>query len=195
MGGLNYLSITENRSMPTYIALLRGINVSGQKKIKMSELRELMMVWGFDDVQSYIQSGNLIFKYPGYESTIIQTKIKEGITQSYGYVVEVLVMERNEFLAIMENSPYRIDNTKDTKQIYFVFLMDIPDVDQTCRLRSEKYEGEEFTITERCIYLNCFKRYGKAKCNNNFFEKRLKVRATTRNYNTVKTLLKLSGEA
>ena len=181
--------------MPTYIALLRGINVSGQKKIKMSELKELMNSWGFDDVQTYIQSGNLIFKYPRSESPTIERKIKEGIAQSYEYEVEVFVVERKEFLAIVQNSPFRFDNGTDKKQIYFVFLMDMPDAEETQRLRLEKYKGEEFTITEQCIYLNCFNGYGKAKCNNNFFENRLKIRATTRNYNTVKTLLKLSEEA
>ena len=180
--------------MPTYIALLRGINVSGQKKIKMSELRELMNSWGFDDVQTYIQSGNLIFKYPRSESPTIERKIKEGIAQSYSYEVEVFVVERKELWTIVKNSPYKVDNGTDKKQIYFVFLMDKPDAEENQSLRLEKYEGEEFTITERCIYLNCLNGYGKAKCNNNFFEKRLKIRATTRNYNTVSTLLKLSAE-
>ena len=180
--------------MLTYIALLRGINVSGQKKIKMSELKKLMESWGFNDVHSYIQSGNLIFKYPRRDSRIIETKIKEGLAKSHRYDVEVFVADRKEFLTIIENSPYKVGNSTDKKQFYYVFLIDKPDGDETNRLRLEKYEGEEFTIAERCIYLNCFQGYGKAKCNNNFFEKRLKIRATTRNFNTVKTLLKLSEE-
>lgn len=179
--------------MPTYIALLRGINVSGQKKIKMSELKELIKSQGFDNVQTYIQSGNLIFSYTETEPQVLESKIKTAIAKAYGYDVEVFVTDRHEFLSIVESSPYSDDDRTDLKQLYYVFLMDPPDQEEAKKLNSETYAGEEFLITERCIFLNCFGGYGKAKCNNNFFEQRLNIRATTRNYNTVKTLLKLSG--
>ena len=178
--------------MNTFIALLRGINVSGQKKIKMSRLKELMIKLGFEDVQTYIQSGNLVFKYNGTNSRVITDTIKNGIAQEFGFDVEVLVLHLNEFQSIIEKNPYSIKEDSNKKLLYYVFLIDTPASEAANKLISAVYDGEEFAITNECIYLHCMVGYGKAKCNNNFFEKKLQVRATTRNYNTVKTLLELS---
>ena len=178
--------------MDTFIALLRGINVSGQKKIKMSRLKELMIKLGFVDVQTHIQSGNLVFKYKGTNSGVIADTIKNGIADEFGFDVEVLVLQRNEFQRIIEKNPYSIKEASNKKLLYYVFLIDTPDSEAANKLSSEVYVGEEFAITNECIFLHCMAGYGKAKCNNNYFEKKLQVRATTRNYNTVKTLLELS---
>ena len=180
--------------METYITLLRGINVSGQKKIKMARLKELLNSSGFKNVQTYIQSGNLVFKHPAADPLSIANKIKKGIDQEWGYDVEVLVMPRDSFEGILQKSPYSLKDEADTKRLYFVFMYDLPDKDATIELNRLKFEGEEFTITDHSIYLICLNGYGKAKCNNNFFEKKLKVRATTRNLNTVQTLSRLSRE-
>ena len=178
--------------MQTYIALLRGINVSGHKKIKMAHLRQLMTKMGFIDVQTYIQSGNLVFKYADANPEIIAAKIKKGIKNEYGFDVEVLVLESNNFKKIADQNPYSINEDADRKLIYYIFLFDLPDLDATEKLSSQEFDGEEFSITNECIFLYCFGGYGKAKCNNNFFEKRLGIRATARNYNTVNKLLELT---
>ena len=74
----------------------------------------------------------------------------------------------------------------------YIFLFDLPNVEATEKLNAQEFDGEEFSITNECIFLYCFGGYGKAKCNNNFFEKRLGIRATARNYNTVNKLLELT---
>ena len=179
--------------MQTYIALLRGINVSGKKKIKMHRLKELMIDLGFVDVHTYIQSGNLVFKYQTAKSKIIAEIIKKGIAEEFGFEVEVLVLDPKELNSIIQKNPYPVKEDRDKKLIYYVFLIDPPDSEAADKMNSLTYEGEKFTITNECIYLYCYAGYGKARCNNNFFEKKLNVRATTRNYNTVKTLLELSA--
>ena len=177
--------------MQTYIALLRGINVSGQKKIKMAILTESMNSWGFLDTKSYIQSGNLVFKYPPSDIDGLQLKIKSGIADVFGFEVEVLVIESGEFSRLVGRNPFLGDHV-DKKQLYYVFTIDAPQADKVREISAEIYEGEEFSITDGCIFLYCHKGYGKAKCNNNFFEKKLKIKATARNYNTVNKLLELT---
>ena len=179
--------------MQTYLALLRGINVGGQKKIKMSRLKEMMVKLGFVDVQTYIQSGNLVFKYQQTKSDGIADIIKSGIAGEFGHDVEVLVLDRKTFKNIIEKSPYSVADGLDKKLLYYVFLIDPPEQEAAKQLSSETFDGEEFSISNECVFLHCFAGYGKAKCNNNFFEKRLHVRATARNYNTVNTLLDLSS--
>ena len=90
--------------MQTYIALLRGINVSGQKKLKMADLRDSMNSWGLSEVRTYIQSGNLIFKYKASHSDELQRIIREGIRETFGYEVGVWVCERESFIQIVQNT-------------------------------------------------------------------------------------------
>lgn len=178
--------------MPNYIALLRGINVSGQKKIKMAELRKHLEQWGFGEVRTYIQSGNIIFRYDGSSISQIQQMIKTGILRIYGFDVGIWISERSEFIRIFDEKAYDPEDEASEKQLYFVFLNASPDSESVRQLNSTQFENEEFKITPECVYLKCSDGYGNAKCNNNFFEKKLKVDATTRNYRTVKTLIELS---
>ena len=113
--------------MQTYLALLRGINVGGQKKIKMSRLKEMMVKLGFVDVQTYIQSGNLVFKYQQTKSDGIADIIKSGIAGEFGHDVEVLVLDRKTFKNIIEKSPYSVADGLDKKLLYYVFLIDPPE--------------------------------------------------------------------
>ncbi len=181
--------------MPTYIALLRGINVSGQKKLKMAELKEAMVQWGFKNVRTYIQSGNLVFDFEGDEIDKIKQRIESGIAEIFGYDVGVWVRERASFIRIIDQNPFEDTDETVAKQIYFVFLNDQPAKELVEKLQSEAYVNEEFKISDECIFLFCSAGYGKAKCNNNFFESKLKVEATTRNHRTVRTLRELSAQS
>ena len=176
--------------MITYIALLRGINVSGQKKIRMVELKNYMSEWGFVNVRTYIQSGNLVFEYGKAANIEIEAKIRSGIQESFGFDVGVWVRNFTDFQSIVELNPFSGEDK--TAQLYFVFLNQPANVELAGQLGKESFENEEFRIYKDCIFLNCQSGYGKAKCNNNFFEKRLKVQATTRNLRTVQKLLEMA---
>lgn len=180
--------------MKTYIALLRGINVSGQKKIKMAELRELLGQSGFHHVQTYIQSGNLVFRHPESNHSRVEELIGEVLMKSYGFEVGVWVRSYSDYVRIVDNNPYVSEPEEEKAKLYYVFLNEPPSSELRDRLASENFANESFKITPECIFLYCHAGYGKAKCNNNFFERRLKVRATTRNLKTVTTLLKMSDE-
>tara|TARA_R110000868_G_scaffold90851_1_gene251803 strand:- start:832 stop:1377 length:546 start_codon:yes stop_codon:yes gene_type:complete len=180
--------------MLTYVLLLRGINVSGQKSIKMTDLSNLLLTLGFKNCRSYIQSGNVVFNSSEVQSSLLEEKVTVAINKTFGFEVPVLIIESNIFTQILENSPWRINEDSDYKNFYFVLLKNNPQVELIKSLEAEKYPNEEFSISPNCVYLKCNNGYGKAKCNNNFFEKKLKVQATTRNYLTMQKLIEMIRE-
>ena len=178
--------------MHTYIVFLRGINVSGQKKIRMADLRLALSNAGFQSVQTYIQSGNLLVQSKASEREVSK-QIHQQILDSFGFDVPVLSFEFPKLQDILKRNPYTATE-EDNKGIYFVLLFDAPDNALSDALQNEVFSNEEFTITPSCIYLNCHEGYGRAKCNNNFFERRLKIQATARNWKTMKRMEQMAIE-
>jgi len=177
--------------MITYVAFLRGINVSGQKKIKMTSLQLMFQDIGFKDVITYIQSGNVVFKTDAKIAiSSLEKKIEDTILNRYNFNVSVIVKTKETIETIFIKNPYAKEVA--TNQIYFVFLKGSLDNVLMDSLMQETYKNESFIIINSCIYLNCKQGYGKAKCNNNFFERKLKVTATTRNFKTMNKMLELA---
>ncbi|MGM5469494.1 DUF1697 domain-containing protein [Flavobacteriaceae bacterium LMO-SS05] len=177
--------------MNTYIALLKGINVGGHKKVPMSELREILSKSGYENVRTYIQSGNVILQSSEGSIQKIEATIKSAILDYFGFEVSVLVKTASELKRIFESSPFSEEKKKTS---YFMMLHDTPQA-ELVKMASEKtYEDEEYKIIKDCIYFFCAKGYGQAKFNINFFERKLNTFATSRNYNTMLKLLSLSQE-
>ncbi|NND15346.1 MAG: DUF1697 domain-containing protein [Eudoraea sp.] len=172
--------------MKTFIVFLRGINVSGQKKIRMAELRTCLSEAGFKEVRTYIQSGNLVLDSSATELNISE-RVQRAILDTFGFNVPVLTLDLSNLQAIIKKNPYPATQEYN-KGIYFVLLYDEPDAKAVETLENETFNNEEFTITPSSIYLKCHKGYGRAKCNNNFFERRLNIQATARNWKTITTL-------
>lgn len=178
--------------MQTYIVLLRGINVSGKNKIRMAELKSALEKAGFHDVTTYIQSGNIILRYDGSKAEVNEN-VGACLQEDFGFDIPVKSFTPGEWERIYSNRLYSADEATE-KNHYFVFLFDDATSDRIDALEQESFPNEEFSIRTNCVYLNFKKGYGKAKCDNNFFEKRLQVRATTRNQRTVRTLLQMAKE-
>lgn len=182
--------------MNTYIALLRGINVSGQKKIKMATLKAMFESMGFTSVLTYIQSGNVIFMSKEKDTKQIEVGIYNVIKNYFGFEVPVLVITNQLLKSIHENNPYlhRIQKGEilDNK-MYFTLLKGELNTEAVSRLNQTSYVPEEFVITKDAVYFHAANGYGKTKFNNNFFEKKLQCAATTRNLKTVRKLLELSN--
>jgi len=178
--------------MAKFIALLRGINVSGQKQIKMSALKTLFEDLKFTNVQTYIQSGNVMFDSKVTNLKRLKIKIENRIKETFGFDVEVIVKTPGELRDALKNNPFLKSKKNNDEGIYFTFLSGKPLIDNIKKLTEVDYKPEEYTIKEDVIYLNFPKGYGKSKMNNNFLEKKLKVIATTRNYKTVKTLFEMA---
>jgi uncharacterized protein (DUF1697 family) len=171
--------------MKTYIVLLRGINVSGKNKLPMQDLRDLLNDLEFQNVQTYIQSGNIILTSSENKSEICK-KIKEGISKKFGYDVPVIARAIKEWEKAVANYPFPTDNPKI---VAFVFLN--KETKET-QIETKGINDDEYQIDNDMVYIHCPSGFGKTKLSNNLFERKLNVTATTRNYNTTMKLLELA---
>lgn len=177
----------------TYIAILRGINVSGAKPIKMDALRNTFQKQGFENVATYIQSGNMVFTAAEKETTKLASKIAESIKTDFGFDVPVIVLSAAELQTITENNPLN-DGIKDEAFLHVTFLAEKPAAINFNDIEAKKQGEEEIVISEMAVYLFCPHGYGKTKLTNTFLESKLKVSATTRNWKTCGELLRIAEE-
>ncbi len=180
--------------MQTYISILRGINVSGHKLIKMDALRNLYAELNFSNVQTYIQSGNVIFKYKKTKTTVLETTIAKKITQQFGFEVPVMVKDVDEISKILANNPFLTNRKLDETKLHLTFLSEAPQKNLVEKLKETPYANDEFIVIENAVYLFCPNGYGNTKLTNTFFETKLKLTATTRNWKTVNQLYTMSHE-
>ena len=171
--------------MKTYIVLLRGINVSGKNKLPMADLRNLLNDLGFQNVQTYIQSGNIILTSEESKTAICK-KIKDRIAIKFGYNVPVIAKTVSEWKKAINNYPFPTDNPKI---VAFVFLD--KKVSET-KIEAKGVNDDEYEIDNNIVYIYCPSTFAKTKLSNNLFERKLNVTATTRNYNTTLKLLTLA---
>lgn len=176
--------------MKTYIALLRGINVGGHKKVSMSELKTLLKAAGFSPVKTYIQSGNIVCKYKDTSTNKVEQIIRQAIQTHFGFNVSIIVKTPKQLKTIFNACPFSILKKQSS---YFTILHGLPDKKLVSALNKIKFDNEEFNVLNDCVYTFCASGYGKAKCNTNFFEKQLQTTATTRNYKTVLKLIEMSN--
>jgi uncharacterized protein (DUF1697 family) len=177
--------------MTKFIALLRGINVSGQKQIKMPDLKSLFEESGFQNFETYIQSGNVIFTSKEKLPEKLEQKISLAIKRKFGFDVQIIVLTPEEIEYVLNNNPF-IKKKKQSEKLYVTFLAKSPSNENINKLNAIDYSPEEYIIDGRYIYLFVPNGYGKAKLNNNFFESKLNVSATTRNWKTVNKMFELS---
>jgi uncharacterized protein (DUF1697 family) len=178
--------------MPTYISLLRGINVSGQKSIRMAEMTHLYETLGLKMVQTYLQSGNIVFESDEFDGSILVDRIEAKIEKTFGFHVAVFIRTLGEFRHIFNHNPFLRDRNEDPAKLYVSFLYSLPKKELVNRLTAQISEEDKFIPGEKEIYLFCLHGYGKTKLSNNYFEKKLSVSATTRNWNTVTALIKMA---
>ena len=178
--------------MKTYISLLRGINVTGYRKISMVELKACYESIELQKVTTYIQSGNVLFQ-SNKTVEILQQTITEAIKKTFGYPdVTIFVYQPEELQRLFANHPFTKHPEADLKKIYYTFLKDTPETEKVEALQTFQTQADQFKIIDNVVYIFCTNGYGDTKLTNNFFESKLKVRATTRNWNTVNKLLALS---
>ncbi|HRN42319.1 MAG TPA: DUF1697 domain-containing protein [Vicingus sp.] len=178
----------------TYIALLRGINVSGHKLIKMSDLKILFENCGFNDVTTYIQSGNVVFSSAITNKKEIKSIIEKAIQSTFSFDVSTLILESQELETIKNYNIFLNKHPLALKSIYFTFFDEKPNQELVNELNQLHQETEFFSIAENVIHCYYPNGYGNSKWNNVFFEKKLKVNCTTRNYNTVNKLIEVANK-
>ncbi|MFK7769800.1 MAG: DUF1697 domain-containing protein [Mariniblastus sp.] len=174
--------------MPVSIGLLRGINVAGKNKIKMADLREWLTTAGLKSVQTYIQSGNIIFESTKRQITL-EKLIRERIKDQTGFEVPVLVRDLPFMKRAVTGSPFK------DQQVQFVgttILSSVPEPSLVKALKAMDFGDDQFSIKKDVISLFCPTGFGRTKLTNNLFEKKLKVCATSRNWKTMNKLIELA---
>lgn len=169
--------------------MLRGINVGGQKSVPMAELKKLYESLRFKNVQTYIQSGNVIFQSSESDVSKLITKIEKKIKQVFGFDVPVVIRTKEELQKAIKKMPF---TNKETDGVYMMFLSDKPGQIPLDEINKVKDKSETFYISGKEIYLSCPKGFGQTKLTINLFEKKLKITATARNWNTVNKLMELA---
>ena len=172
-------------NVTTYISLLRGINVGGNKKIPMTDLRELYKALKLSNIQIYINSGNVIFDSDDSAQNI-KSKLEQAILKKFGFDVTVMIRTKAELEEVVRKNPFK----KETDGIYVVFLKKESKEKAEKDINAVKNIAEKFVISRKEVYM-LIPAYGKTKLSNQLFEKKLKVAATTRNWNTVRKLLEM----
>lgn len=172
--------------MPKYIALLRGINVSGVKIIKMEDLKGYFSDMGFRDVKTYIQSGNVVFEANKQTVTALTKKITKGLEEALGYHVPVVTISTETMQEIQSADVFtNVLKSVPTAKKYVAFLERPLTKDEITYLHSLTNEVDVYYSTGNEIYITIDETKGKSLYTNMLLEKKLKIYATTRNWNTV----------
>lgn len=171
--------------MIPYVALLRGINVSGQKSMPMKDLKALCEELGFQAVRTYLQSGNVLFTSMSRDTASMRGALEAAILERFGFDVPALVLPRAGLANVVSENPFASAGG-DGANLYVAFLYSSPLAELLEALALPP--GEECHIAGTIAYLRLPAGYGVSKLNNNFLERKLKVIATTRNWKTVKAL-------
>jgi uncharacterized protein (DUF1697 family) len=172
--------------------MLRGINVSGHKIIKMEQLRAFFAALGFSNVKTYVQSGNVILEAANEPAASLSRKIERKILSDFGFVVPVSLKTAQEMEKIIKSNPFLKDAAIDHSKLHVTFLSDDPPKTALEQLQALAVKPEQIHIVGREVYLYCPNGYGRTKLSNTAIEKKLSVGAATRNWTTVKTLLAMA---
>jgi uncharacterized protein (DUF1697 family) len=173
-----------------YVALLRGINVGGNNMIKMETLRATFESLGFENVKSYINSGNLAFDTSKTDDQKLAKKIHDAIQKDFGFDISVMVRSIAEIEDIIANNPYvgQFDNDKD---VHVFFLDSEPTAEQNNQLQGNTNENEFITITGRTIYYMLRISILDSALGKGFLDRKLKIVNTARNWRTVNRIAEL----
>lgn len=172
-----------------FVVLLRGINVSGKHKILMKDFVNLMLQNSkITNIKSYIQSGNFVVNSNINSTTGLSNLFSKIILKNYNYEITTLCFTVDEFEDIVKNYPFNSENKRD----YITFFKENNSHQNTLDFITELDTKDQLSIYKNVIYVKYATKYSDSKINNNFFEKKLKVTATTRNLNTVNKILNIA---
>jgi len=166
-----------------YIALFRGINVGGHNKLPMEELVKTLAELGFRKVETYIQSGNVVFESEETNRSVLVDKIRNIIERRHGFVVDVIMLRADEFDEALAANPYP-EAEGEPKTLNLYFMKSAPQKPNLKRLEEIQSENESYTLLGKVFYLHAPDGIGRSKLAAGI-EKALGVSATARNWRTV----------
>ncbi len=175
-----------------YAALLRGINVGGNKKIAMAELRAVLTGLGYCDVSTYLQSGNAIFTARGRPAQALARTLEDRIADTFGMKVSVVIRTGRELRGVLDRNPLPGD-PENPSRFFVAFLSAAPAAERTSEIEAESFGADRIWVSGSEAYLWCPGGAADTLLTNNLIEKRLGVTATSRNWNTVNKLVSLTS--
>lgn len=159
--------------------------------IKMASLQQVLSDLGFQYLNTYLQSGNVVFETELTSRAELETIISDAIRTGFGFDIKVKVIPKEQFQKILLNNPF-VQNTEiDTKQLYYIHVMGQPDLTVFEKLKADENIPEQMTLFGEVIYVHYVKGYGRSKLHGGVFERKLKVSATARNHNTMAHLSRM----
>jgi uncharacterized protein (DUF1697 family) len=179
--------------MPRFVALLRGINVGGHRKVPMARLREAMGAAGFDDVSTYLQSGNVVLSASESDADAVAREVERAIVEAFGFDVDVLVRSGAELAAVIAENPFAAQAAADPKRVHASFLADQLRPAALDDLETARFAPEEVVAGDRVLYLHLPEGIGRSKLAAALTDRRLGTLATARNWRTVEALADLVG--
>lgn len=177
---------TNHKNMTTYIALFRGINVGGHNKLPMKKLRAILETLGYENVATYIQSGNAVFT-TGDDRSSIEAAIAGAIEKRFGFKPRVLILTQDEMQDAASANPFP-GGEDDPGRLHLSFLTETPENPDLQKLEDLKSDTERFTLCGQVFYLHAPDGIGRSKLAGRL-EKALGVPATSRNWRTVQKIM------
>jgi len=178
--------------VPTYVSLLRGINVGGRRKVAMSDLRALYAALGHAEVTTYVQSGNVVSACEVADPDEVAAAAEAGIAAELGLDVRVLVRTPAALATVVARNPF-LPSGADPARLSVCFLAETPGPERVRDLVVPDSGADEFHVEGREVYLHLPNGMARTKLGNDLWERRLGVAATNRNWKTVTTLLEMAG--
>jgi uncharacterized protein (DUF1697 family) len=173
--------------------MLRGINVSGQKIIRMERLRASCAALGFLNIETYLQSGNVVFVATKRPPSALATRISDRIRRDFGFEVPVIVKTSGEMAEVVAHNPFLRERGIDVTKLHVTFLAEAVPSTAVKNLDALSTRTDRFHAGPREIYLYCPGGYGRTALSNAALEKALSVQATTRNWKTVNALREMAA--
>ena len=175
--------------MKTYVSFLRGVNMTGHNSIKMTDLKALYIKIGLADAETFIQSGNVIFCKTGdITPEALSVNIEQAILEKLNYIVPVMIRTHQELRDLFSLNPYLKETGFDPSKMAVIFLHEEPSDTQLQKVENVDYPPDRFKIIGKEIFIYCPNGFGRTKLYTNFFEKKMGVTGTARNWKTITTI-------
>ena len=172
--------------MTKYISILRGINVGTGRKVPMADLKKICENMGLQNVQTYIQSGNILFELANPETILVlENRLQQAFSGTFGFDIPVIIRSAKEWAESISQNPFLKEENLDIERLHLTCLKELPSPELVEKIRLFQFLPDRYEVIGRDVFIFCAAGYGTSKLVNSFFESKLKTSATTRNWKTV----------
>jgi uncharacterized protein (DUF1697 family) len=176
-----------------YVALMRGINVGGKKKLPMADLVTLFVEAGCRDVETYIQSGNVVYSATEKLASRVPDLIVKAVLDRIGFRAPVVTRTAAELRSVASANPFLRAGGADADELHVMFLAERPTPAKVSFLDPLRSPPDEFVVRGRDIYVRCPNGVARSKLTNDYFDRSLATTSTMRNWRTVLILAEMSA--